>query len=132
MTDMHAMTPLEHKAMEQLSELWTTLCQVVDDGPSRDGDLQELIGHVHALQRAVMAQAAARDFPEKYRLLGAQPPSRRKVNLVERLDLEREHVPRKLCGDILGHSSHFWSINDTSGNAGLWWCVGKGPYSNGG
>lgn len=68
-------TPLlsddEQLAIRQAGDLWGTLCRVVGDGPTRDSDLDELIHHVHAIQHAVMGQAAARAYPATYRLLGS-------------------------------------------------------------
>jgi hypothetical protein len=65
------LTPDEHRAIQQAGVLWGTLCAVVADGPTRTADLAELIVHVHAIQHAVMAQAAARAHPDLYRLLGS-------------------------------------------------------------
>lgn len=72
MTDL--LTPAEHDAVAMAAELWNHLQAIVADGPSRAGDLSELIFHVHAIQRAVLKQAAARAYPDLYRLLGAGPP----------------------------------------------------------
>lgn len=62
----------EQLAMQQAAELWNTLCRVVGDGVTRNADLRELMGHIHGIQHAVMAQAAARAYPDDYRLLGQQ------------------------------------------------------------
>lgn len=37
-------------------------------------DLEEAVFHIHALQHIVMANAAARAYPEKFRLFGARYP----------------------------------------------------------
>lgn len=71
--DPGLMTPLEHDAMAQSAELWNTLVAIAGDGPARDGDLQELAFHIHGIQRAVLKQAAARAYPDRYRLLGGYP-----------------------------------------------------------
>jgi hypothetical protein len=68
------LTPAEHDAIAQTAELWKTLCAITSDGPARDGDLRELIFHIHGIQRAVLKQAAARAYPDLYRLLGGDPP----------------------------------------------------------
>lgn len=68
---LHPLTELEHSTIDKLGTLWTDLCQIVQDGPTRDADLSELIVHVHALQQAVMSQAAGRIYPDRYRLLGS-------------------------------------------------------------
>lgn len=68
------LTIAEHKALELTAQLWNQLAgQVIKDGPSGDLDRQELAAHIHAIQRAVMAQAAARAYPGLFRLLGDWP-----------------------------------------------------------
>jgi len=64
------LTPDERKAITMAGELWNQLCRVVGDGRTRDADMAELCAHIHAIQHAVMSQAAARAYPETYRLLG--------------------------------------------------------------
>jgi hypothetical protein len=61
----------EQDIITRLGEMWGDLCSIVEDGPTRDADLRELVVHVHALQHAVMAQAAARAYPTTYRRLGS-------------------------------------------------------------
>lgn len=68
--DSHLLTLSEHVALEQLGGLWDALCTIVGHGPSRGADCAEIAGHIHALQRAVLAQAGARAYPDRYRLLG--------------------------------------------------------------
>lgn len=75
------LTPAEHDAVAMAGELWNLLTGIVGDGPAREGDLRELIGHVHAIQQAVMKQAAARAYPEMYRLLGGHPAGTRESKL---------------------------------------------------
>jgi hypothetical protein len=43
--------------------------RIVTGGAAGKGDLAELRGAVHAIQRAVIAQAAARVYPAEFRLL---------------------------------------------------------------
>lgn len=65
------LTEAEHRAVALAAELWNLLCMdVVGRGRSRSGDLSELCAHIHAIQQAVLSQAAARAYPERYRLLG--------------------------------------------------------------
>jgi len=64
------LTADEMSAVRQAGDLWGTLCKVAGNGPTRDNDLHELIVHVHAIQQAVMSQAAGRAYPGTYRLLG--------------------------------------------------------------
>jgi hypothetical protein len=42
----------------------------VADGSTREDDLAELRAAIHVVQRAVLAQAAARAYPGEFRLLG--------------------------------------------------------------
>lgn len=82
MTD--ALTSLEREIINDLGELWGKICNVVDDGPSREKDLGELVSHIHALQRAMMAQAAARCYPEEFRALGSVIAPPRSFSELER------------------------------------------------
>lgn len=69
------LSPAEHRAMELTAELWNLLAgEVVAAGTSRTGDMRELCGHIHAVQHAILAQAAGRAYPEMYRLLGGDAP----------------------------------------------------------
>lgn len=65
------LTEREQAVVTALGDTWGDLCSIVEDGPTRDADLRELVVHVHALQHAVMAQAAARAYPTTYRRLGS-------------------------------------------------------------
>lgn len=69
------LTEPEHRAMRLTVDLWHALCRIAADGPARDGDLAELCTHIHAIQRTILAQAAARAYPNRYRLLGGHPPA---------------------------------------------------------
>lgn len=64
------LTQAEHNAVTTAALLANHLAEIVGDGPSRDGDLAEAVHHVHAVQRMILAQAAARAYPDRYRLLG--------------------------------------------------------------
>lgn len=64
------LTYQEHQAVTVAGNLYTMLLDVVANGLTREQDLQELRGHIHAIQHAIMAQAAAREYPDMYRLLG--------------------------------------------------------------
>lgn len=61
----------EHEVLALTVQLWSGLCDVVLDGPSRECDLNEISGHLHAIQQAVLANAAARAHPHLYRRLGS-------------------------------------------------------------
>jgi hypothetical protein len=69
-TGVVGLTPLEHSVIARLGECWGDICAIVGDGPARDDDLREMRDHVHALQRALGSQAAARAHPGHFRLLG--------------------------------------------------------------
>ena len=64
------LTPSEKLAMHRTTELWSVLQEVVGNDISREGDLRELCQAIHVIQRAIMAQAAARAYPTEFRLLG--------------------------------------------------------------
>lgn len=66
------LTDAEHHAMDLTVELWNTLARDVvgDTSGSRKADLRELAAHLHAIQQAVLSQAAGRAYPGRYRLLG--------------------------------------------------------------
>lgn len=64
------LTEDERLCVKKLGEAWNLLCRVVGNEATRDPDLSELVVHVHALQNAVLAQAAGRAYPGEFRLLG--------------------------------------------------------------
>jgi len=69
------LTADEHEAVRQAGLLYTFIAErIVAHGPTRDDDLAELRAAVHVIQRAVEAQAAARAYPRKFRLLGTVIP----------------------------------------------------------
>jgi hypothetical protein len=75
MTTDDLMTPAEHRAMELTAELYNLICnEIIGRGPSRAGDVDELVADIHRLQHRILRQAAARAYPDRYRLLGGPPP----------------------------------------------------------
>lgn len=64
------LTELEHEAIEDAGKLWNKLNTIVGNDETRSDDLAEFYTAIHAIQRGVMKQAAARAYPDKYRLLG--------------------------------------------------------------
>jgi len=68
------LTPAEHEFIKLTVDLIHRLGRITKYGPGRRGDLTEGITHLHALQRMVLAQAAARSFPDLYRPLGGDVP----------------------------------------------------------
>lgn len=64
------LTDQERALAKKLGECWNEFCKVVGHDQSRAADLDEIVVHIHALQQAVMSQAAARAYPDELRLLG--------------------------------------------------------------
>ena len=65
------LTEAEQEAIEMAGRLYDHIVQkVIVDGPTREHDCNELVADIHRIQHTVMAQAAARAYPNKYRVLG--------------------------------------------------------------
>jgi hypothetical protein len=64
------LTEAEQDVTKIAADLWNALCAAIPEGPNRNNDLAEIAVHIHAIQHAVMANAAARAYPDTYRLLG--------------------------------------------------------------
>lgn len=61
----------EKYAIDLTVELSNLVIQdIIGQGETREGDVREFVAVMHNLQRMIMAQAAARAYPEHYRLLG--------------------------------------------------------------
>lgn len=91
------LTAHEREAVRLAGRLYTLIAgHVVADGPTRGDDLAEVRAAVHLIQRAVLAQAAARAYPLEFRLLGAviRPGRERKkrvaLNVSSQTKLEDE------------------------------------------
>lgn len=70
------LTDHELKVMDLTTEIFNTMVQhVIARGPTHRGDVEELAFRIHAIQHMVMAQAAARAYPRRFRLLGGVPES---------------------------------------------------------
>ena len=52
-------------------ELADLLRTIIAPGPTREQDRREIVTHIHDIQNAILAQAAARAYPDRYRLLGS-------------------------------------------------------------
>lgn len=66
------LTEAEHKAMALTADLWNLIgTEIVARGQSQTGDLRELADAIHTIQARILAQAAARAYPDRYRLLGS-------------------------------------------------------------
>lgn len=68
--DPGLLTDIEKDALQQLALFSATIKNVLLDGPSKAHDWAEIVADVHHLQQAVLSQAAARAYPNEYRLLG--------------------------------------------------------------
>ena len=65
------LTEEEKNLLEDIADCYDQfVANVVGWNATRENDLEEIAFHIHALQNAVLAQAAARNYPGKYRLLG--------------------------------------------------------------
>jgi hypothetical protein len=72
--DNKLLTQLERDTVDMLGQVHMNMCTIVADGPTRMDDLTESCHHVHVLQRMIMGQAAARAYPDHFRLLGSLIP----------------------------------------------------------
>lgn len=71
MTMGDLLTEAEHHAMYLTADLARTMGAIIGDGGApAASDFREVVVHIHALQHMIMAQAAARAYPDRYRLLG--------------------------------------------------------------
>ena len=72
------LTPDEHLAMATSAELANLMRKIIGDGPEADFDWAEALYRIHAVEQMILAQAASRAFPDRYRPLGgwdaADPP----------------------------------------------------------
>lgn len=65
------LTEHEREASRQAGLLYNYIAtHVIGHGPTREHDLSELEFLVHGIQRMMLAQAAGRAYPGKYRPLG--------------------------------------------------------------
>lgn len=65
------LTEAEKDVIAKTGELWNAICGIVGTDPkTRTQDLRELIVPIHTIQRAIMANAAARAYPDVFRKLG--------------------------------------------------------------
>lgn len=73
MTDTAALWGLtddELWALDLTGELANLCRRIIGDGPTSVGDWNEMAERIHAIQHTLMAQAAARCHPGRFRLLG--------------------------------------------------------------
>lgn len=65
-----SLTADEQRAVELTQDLADTFSRIVGWGPTRNRDLGEMHAKLRDIQRAVMAQALARAYPDRFALLG--------------------------------------------------------------
>ena len=65
------LTEAERRAIELAGQIASIYAkEIVISGPTRSADIAEFFARIHDIQHAVMAQAAARAYPDLYRLAG--------------------------------------------------------------
>ena len=65
------LTDLEFQALDMTSDLTNLVIhRIIGNSPSRQPDVDEFVFHIHAIQKMLMGQAAARAYPTPFRLLG--------------------------------------------------------------
>lgn len=116
------MTDPEHLAMELTAELTRiVLADVIGHGPTRHADVTEFTQAMHRIQTMILSQAAARLYPDRYRLLG----QRRPAVFTARPDPGERGGH---CGELAAHDGHTWisdGIGSASGNPITYTCDGS-------
>ncbi len=64
------LTEVEHEALALSGQLANKLRSIIGSGPCADADWTEAAQMIHGIQAFVMSQAAARAYPDRYRLHG--------------------------------------------------------------
>lgn len=64
------LTQEEHNLLSILADVANDFVEIIGNGPSREGDISEMVSYIHALQNMILSQAAARAYPDLYRLMG--------------------------------------------------------------
>lgn len=64
------LTEQEHRLIEVTADVYKGFKEISGFARTRSADLNEVAQHIHALQSIILAQAAARAYSTKYRLLG--------------------------------------------------------------
>lgn len=62
----------EREALDISASLANALRRIIGEGPQAENDWSEAAAKIHDLQHMVMAQAAARAYPDSFRLLGQE------------------------------------------------------------
>jgi hypothetical protein len=71
LTTPEALTEAEHDALNLCRDLANAVAEIMAGGSETRADWADFAVHMHAIQAMIMAQAAARAYPDRYRLLGA-------------------------------------------------------------
>ena len=78
LTTTDLLTPDEQEAMRLSGELASLCHRIIGNGPQAANDWSEMAVRIHGVQHMILAQAAARAYPDEYRLLGGTlNPARR-------------------------------------------------------
>lgn len=64
------LTGIEHELVALLAQCFNLFCRVANQQAARPADLAEVADKIHQLQDMVLANAAARAYPDMYRPLG--------------------------------------------------------------
>jgi hypothetical protein len=65
------LTEAEHEALTLTATLTQAMGAIIGrDGAQPAKDMREVVAHIHGIQQMIMSQAAARAYPDRYRLLG--------------------------------------------------------------
>jgi hypothetical protein len=67
---MNLLTELEEATVTKLGNIAGDFSEIIGTGLTRKEDYREVVFLIHQLQNIIMAQAAGRAYPAKYRLLG--------------------------------------------------------------
>ena len=65
------LTEQEHEALDLTGDLASLMVYIIEDGSTHDEDMAEFVHHLHGIQNMILAQAAGRMYPERYRTLGS-------------------------------------------------------------
>lgn len=65
-----SLTTDELELLDALAGLYPKFEMIVGLGATRLADLNEIAAKIHDLQSMVMSQSAAREYPDRFRLLG--------------------------------------------------------------
>lgn len=65
------LTDHERLAIMHLTQFENLMPVIIAFGPTRQQDSREMVDKIHGLQHMIMAQAAARAYPDEFRLLGS-------------------------------------------------------------